>query len=576
MIRKSLLLVALLASMAGAAADSITQYGITFVYDRTLPKDTFANGDWWVAGDTVILTAIRPDTVWGYHGYQFDPIAYGELYSGTQGLSRYIDVSRYDSSLIPALPCTVVTTTTPKSLIKVISDTSKHTEGTGRVTTAAVLTFLKTQPANSGHNMFRPPYVGISKPFTYYVDSLDTALLPSYAPVAHSISLDTLRGLLSRVQMDHLGRNGHPVLNLPDYGPTVGERNAAAVVRLMLNDTRAAKMPLLIKTIQYGIDLYQMRRYGQHWGAGAGHKTGQKIILAFTATMLDNDSMKAQIGTATVSQPFGDEDYSFGKSLSGTILFGNFTDTAGRTAAAWDSLYWWGVKQFKFRNSDVLTAGDKSWPDPYKIVDGGTVVGDTSPGGMSYLLLVASSIKGTVTALELMSSLRTTLPDTTLQSFMRRWITRGAIFEDDTCADCDSSLTWENYRTTYGPNGVGGCIKGTGRFTNRKLDYHENAWKDYPTYNPGVFHLFYNDMYNTYVTTADTAVYYGKPFYKATRLSTSAVACSSKTRTMSFYLVKKTGSTKVDSSKGLVAGSVDTLWYSGVADSLRIVGITTK
>lgn len=46
--------------------DSITQFGITWTFDRPYEAGQFANGDWWVRGDpTVILVDIDPHSFEG-------------------------------------------------------------------------------------------------------------------------------------------------------------------------------------------------------------------------------------------------------------------------------------------------------------------------------------------------------------------------------------------------------------------------------------------------------------------------------------------------------------------------------
>ena len=41
--------------------DSISQYGITWKFDKQYSVGTFANGDYWVAGDMVVITRIILD-----------------------------------------------------------------------------------------------------------------------------------------------------------------------------------------------------------------------------------------------------------------------------------------------------------------------------------------------------------------------------------------------------------------------------------------------------------------------------------------------------------------------------------
>ncbi|NLW32481.1 MAG: hypothetical protein GXY77_13610, partial [Fibrobacter sp.] len=59
------------------AESKVTIDGITWFFDKDYPVGRFANGDYWVAGDTVIITRITPDFDGEQNGWEVNPIVDG-------------------------------------------------------------------------------------------------------------------------------------------------------------------------------------------------------------------------------------------------------------------------------------------------------------------------------------------------------------------------------------------------------------------------------------------------------------------------------------------------------------------
>ena len=53
-------------------------------------------------------------------------------------------------------------------------------------------------------------------------------------------------------------------------------------------------------------------------------------------------------------------------------------------------------------------------------------------------------------------------PDNRLAEYVERWVSSGAIATPDPCAPYDGNPA--NYGITFGPDGKGGCIPGSGRW----------------------------------------------------------------------------------------------------------------
>ena len=62
--------------------DQLSQYGITFTFDKDYPTGQFANGDYWVVGP-VTITRITPDFDGTHHGWEVNPI-----FEGPQGFDE--------------------------------------------------------------------------------------------------------------------------------------------------------------------------------------------------------------------------------------------------------------------------------------------------------------------------------------------------------------------------------------------------------------------------------------------------------------------------------------------------------
>ncbi len=136
-------------------ASSVTQRGITFTFNTNYEVGTFANGDYWVWGP-VTITAMTPAYTGSENGWEVNPEV--GTYHGFDAVCKY--ETTYDSTRVPSLPYT--STATVESIVKIISN-----GGIDRpcVATSVVLTVVGSIPANDGSTVFRPPYVGTTKPF---------------------------------------------------------------------------------------------------------------------------------------------------------------------------------------------------------------------------------------------------------------------------------------------------------------------------------------------------------------------------------------------------------------------------
>lgn len=451
-----LVLLAGILPVLGAKQSSITQGAITWHFDKAYEAGQFANGDYWVVGP-VTIDSISPSVVndaYGlHHGWEVNPIV-----SGNQGFEQR--ALSFSAALIPALPYNAQP---GMSIVKSISNKMGTNPNPPYevVLTAAVLTVVNAVPPDSGKTLFRPPYVGTSKPY-YSVDSMRTKLLPSLAPVTVTLTLASIVTGFQRVQLDHkggaMGRYIHPFQNIPDYGADIGQRNGDALLRLMLNDPIEQKKPALIHFLQYGIDIYHMYLLGQRWPDGGGHRPGQKIVLAFTAVMLNDQAMMDSVKAMTAKEFLSEDKTVFWSSKAnngqGMVLVG----LREREESYWGYLNGQG--------------GNQNIRDPYGYIDGGN-----APGAYQ-LCCLSQPWKGEALAVHLMPSLKPVFNNQYLLDYVDRWVNFGTWTSPDPCA-----------KTDPGPNYTGNCIAGSGRFPqnhgtqtdggNRKSDFQTAMWDAY-------------------------------------------------------------------------------------------------
>jgi hypothetical protein len=207
LIAAALIFIAIASTANAATCTFISQYGITWTFDKAYECGQFANSDYWVVGPVTILS-ITPDFDGNHHGWQSNPMP-----GYPQGFDSR--ASTFDPKLVPSLPYNAKP---GESIVKSISlQPLDKIDCRPCLETAAVLTVVASTPPDNGTTVFRPPYVGTEKPL-YSVNSLRTELLPTLQPVPNTPSLETIKNNFQRVQLDHkLSWSGaaiHPKQNM--------------------------------------------------------------------------------------------------------------------------------------------------------------------------------------------------------------------------------------------------------------------------------------------------------------------------------------------------------------------------
>jgi len=430
--------------MVGAAkVASVTQRGVTFYFDKAYDVGTFVNGDYWVLAP-VTITSITPAYSSGENGCEVNPIgAVGTSAGDPTGQGFYSGASYFNSSLNISLPYKATTT---QSIVKTkYSPRTDQTNYNSYISTAVVLTVLTSIPPNNGATVFRPPWIGTSKPLYNTGDVRFNRLPSNLAVLSGAPTLAAVASNFTPVWFDFHARNLRSKDAMYDYGPSNTPKTNEAMLRLMLNDrlTDPDWNEAFCNFTQYAIDTAHAVYNG--YRKVTGHNPGYPSIAAWATTLLegygDMSSIKAYLQNVT---DFTDFSYTGDSTniIDGKTLWGqNSTESA----------YWNYVRD---------GTGNRSIKDPYGYIDGGSC-------GTDYQYINSQAYKGNILVAKLMTDMEESLHPTSwnrLKNYVERWVSFGTWASPDPCAPVG---TLANYGKTYGPNGAGGCIQGWGRFPNK-------------------------------------------------------------------------------------------------------------
>jgi|GEM_PF-2698926 len=291
-------------------ADHVSQYGITWTFDRPYRVGQFVNGDWWVCPDTpegtVVVVTIDP--VPGVrNGSELNPIP--GKYQGFD--ARLYD---YDPSLTVRTPLAIIPC---DRLVSAISTNEDNPWGEpGLMEPAGARTYLRTAavltcvPSPIGPDAFRPPYTwdvsAYGPPPIYRIGQLPAlAELPQLAAPNPSDIPDPARHAryFERLWLDHKyawsGREMHPAQNMPNYGREIARASGTALLLVSLHNVASdQRQLLLIRLVQTGLDLYGIAKWNRSpqapyfhkriWLHGGGHGLGRKVLIQFAGKMLDD------------------------------------------------------------------------------------------------------------------------------------------------------------------------------------------------------------------------------------------------------------------------------------------------
>ena len=344
----------------GSYAAGVSQYGVSWTFDREYLVGQFVNGDWWVAGP-VTITEIHPAAVYNtqatavdcsvnsqspiyydavcteiagaqrscvegkctyntaHNGYQVNPSGGGKQTLESRGY-KGSDGNYSAAARPPALPSVFQP---GASIVSAVSNPLEtNCSGSGGcagwrnylgdcvclpLETAAVLTVLDAAPPQ---NSFRPPFAGSGKKtYLFHWEQIMSKLL-SLAPPANMPEVEQTIRAFQRPWLDYVyewsGQYIRPMNNMQGYGAQIARQVGDGLLTALSEIPLEQKKRLLINLLQVGIDLHAVLQSGGGWPANGGHASGRKAPILFAGVMLEDAGMKA-VGTAYGPEKFGED-----------------------------------------------------------------------------------------------------------------------------------------------------------------------------------------------------------------------------------------------------------------------------
>lgn len=300
-----------------ALRQEISQYGITWTFDKPTRTGQFITGDWWVAGPVRVVkitpepgparvdnssikinhwndTSLKQDTTQRNGSMIVLKAGYTQGYDSRSGSFRKSDALTLPLDLAPN-----------RSLISSISNTSLPVDHFCKelmpwenekqcqvvMKAAAVLTCLAAEPPEDA---FRPPYAGTDKPI-FRAKDIRWEVLPALQPAGEVPSWEAFERYFERPWIDHIlswsQQELVPNENQPNYGREYGRLVSMASLMVLLDVPRQRKEKLTLELIQRGIDLYGLAQVGGHWNEGGGHSSGRKWPILFASILLGDPTL---------------------------------------------------------------------------------------------------------------------------------------------------------------------------------------------------------------------------------------------------------------------------------------------
>jgi hypothetical protein len=294
--------------------DTVTQYGITWTFDKAVPVGRFITGDYYVVGP-VTVTAIDPKPLVGEavpapelsdrekkrlkvaervrNGSMLNPPAKAQMAydSLIKNWYRRDLLSRLPIAMKPgdSLVSTISMKVGVKPKFPYHAGAPRGRGDASPVKVAAVLTcMVAPQPADA----FRPAFCD-TKNTIYLARNLKREMLTKWPKPKSTPKMATWVRVFQRpwVNTGFFGFD-QPMENMPHYGQWVGQAQSVAGIMLMCDFTAEEKEPLLVGVVQCGIDYWGAVKNGHPgWQGWGGHGSGRKFPIVFAGILLGDEKM---------------------------------------------------------------------------------------------------------------------------------------------------------------------------------------------------------------------------------------------------------------------------------------------
>jgi len=273
------------------ALKHITQYGITWEFEKEIPVGQFVNGDYYVVGPVSIIS-IDPPPENGRNGSVLN-----QPVNRMAGYDDRIQGGLYDPDQEAKPPFLM---SPGDALISTISGGDPNTnprllripeKSKSPVRTAAVLTCL-SEPVPP--DAFRPGYCDRDTRI-YLARNLRRHILPKLQRVESTPSLEFWEGIFQKPWLDTVPFGfAAPYENMPSYGREVARSAGFASLLLCIDFSAEEKEKLLINFIQVGIDLWSAVNAGHPgWPAQGGLGNGRKWIIVLSGMLLGDEDIQS-------------------------------------------------------------------------------------------------------------------------------------------------------------------------------------------------------------------------------------------------------------------------------------------
>ncbi len=329
------------------AADrtEVSQYGITWTFEKPVRSGQFITGDWWVLGPVnVIKITPAPGKLSVSENNKIAKTRYGEtilvenpdMRNGSMVADKCGYSEGYDSRILSynaALSLKIPYNLRPsESLISTISNTAVPVDNFCKnimvntekkcqnvLKAAAVLTCLAVQPPEDA---FRPAYTGSEKSI-YREKDLKWDLLPKLKTAGTVPSWEEFERYFQRPWIENMLEWTQQVLNANENQPNYGREHSRLVslagLMLCLDVPKEKKRKLALGLIQYGIDISGCAKNGGQWNWGGGHSSGRKWPVLFASLMLGEPKIYELPASAVFQE---DAQTYYGKGWFGqTVLW---------------------------------------------------------------------------------------------------------------------------------------------------------------------------------------------------------------------------------------------------------------
>jgi hypothetical protein len=293
-----------------AQATSVSQWGITWTFDRSHEVGQYANGDYWVVGP-VNITAISPaSTVAGgrvINGTEVNPQG-----GNSQGYDSHQSDMQFSSSrnVAPGATGRSLQVTTG-SVVSSVSLDNPDDQGRPLLRSLAILTVVSAPPPAGS---FRPSPYGTDKTSRWRESDLDYSVLRTLPAVADTPSLssvtDSVRRFWNEQNTHWSARAVHASQNQPEYGRDMANTLALALLSLHLDYSREQKRDLFVYIVQLGLDVYGSAQIGGVWLDLGGHNHGRKMPMLLAGLAL-NDPNILRVADAARSMIFQEDRQTF-------------------------------------------------------------------------------------------------------------------------------------------------------------------------------------------------------------------------------------------------------------------------